>query len=101
MVGLHVFPPQRVIFDSQFKTESSVPLGHRRWGQALPQFRFVGLVDKRIEGILIEIFLGSQERHMWFLNSAGNEKRLVTVAFLLQPGDDLANILAVLVLGIG
>ena len=37
---------------------------------------------------------------MWFLNSAGNEKRLVAVAFLLQPGNDLAYILAVLVLGV-
>ena len=46
----------------------------------------------------MKIFLRCDERDVWFVNADGDKERLVTIAFFVEPLDDLAGIATVAML---
>ena len=101
MIGLHVFPAEGVVLLAQFEPEGAVAFRDGGFGKSFPEAGPVGLIDNLVQRVEIEVLVRGKEGDMWLLDSAGNEEGLVIGCVRPQPLDNLADILAVLVLLVG
>ena len=85
MVGLHVLSTASFIVFPQFKPESTISMVE---GKTRDIIEFSGRQAenrKALLWILVEVFLRRIERHMRFMNTAGNKEGPLSESTLVQP----------------
>ena len=98
VIGLNVFSAQGIVLFSQFEPEGLKPFDH---GQSRDVVPVVGWAEWKLQAlpwITIKILLRSEEGDMRLLDTTCDEKWFFPVALVVQPLDDLLNVLSVLML---
>ena len=83
MICLHIFATEGVISLGLLKSKFLEAGIDGLTGNLIPKVGFLRRVDNRLERVEIKILLRGQEWDVGFLNSTGDEKRLLPVRLLL------------------